>query len=122
MNKGESVGDWIERQPSPQREILRELRQMIRDTGPELEEKVKWAAPWYEGNDSVVYLASQPKYATFGVCNGAMLNDAGGQLEGTGKSMRHVKVHALDDELRERLEELLEEAVAYDARSGAERA
>lgn len=122
MNKGESVGDWIERQPSPQREILAELRRLIQETAPGLEEKVKWSAPWYEGNDNVVYLASQPKYATFGVCNGAQLSDRGELLQGTGKGMRHVKVHSLDDELRERLEELLEEAVAYDARSGAERA
>jgi hypothetical protein len=109
-------------QASLQREILRELREMIRETAPQLEEKVKWSAPRYEGNDNVVYLACQPKYATLGFCNGAELTDADGLREGTGKSMRHVKVHSLDDELRERLEELLQEAVAYDARSGAERA
>jgi hypothetical protein len=91
---------------------------MIRETEPELEEKVKWSAPWYEGNDNVVYLACQPKYATFGFCKGAELRDTNGLLEGTGKSMRHVKGRSLDDELRERLRKLMEEAVLHDARAG----
>jgi hypothetical protein len=70
------------------------------------------------GGDNVVYLACQPKYATFGFNNGAELRDADGLLEGTGKSMRHVKVPSLDDELRKRLRALLEEAVAYDWGAG----
>ncbi len=118
MKKGESVGAWIDRQESPQRAILRELRGMIGETAPELEEKVKWSAPWYEGSDNVAYLACQPKYVTFGFCKGAELRDADGSLEGTGKSMRHVKVRSLDDELRKRLRMLLEEAVAYDGGAG----
>lgn len=118
MKPGESVADWIGRQASPQREILGDLRDLIRETAPGLDEKVKWSAPWYEGNGNVVYLACQKEYATFGFCSGAELADAAGLLEGTGKSMRHVKVRSLDGELRERLRELLEEAVAYDGRAG----
>lgn len=109
---GESVSAWIKRQPK--RAVLRALRSLIHEGAPHLQERVKWSNPWYVGNDNVVYLASQQSYATFGVCNGAHLDDRHGLLEGTGKAMRHVKVRRLDNRLRVQLCDLLAEAIAFD--------
>ena len=109
---GESVDEWVARQP--QGDTLAALRPLIHEEAPELSERVKWSSPWYTGRGPVVYLASQPSYATLGVCEGAHLDDRHGLLEGTGKAMRHVKVHALDDDLDRKLRDLIAEAVAFD--------
>lgn len=114
IQPGESVDDWIDRQPDLQRALLRDLRALVRDHAPHLSERVKWSAPWYEGSDNVAYLATHERYATFGICHGAALEDPDGLLEGTGKAMRHVKVRALDNGRRDQLRALLDRAVAYD--------
>lgn len=111
---GESVEQWIERQPK--RAVLRALRSLIQAQAPHLQERVKWSNPWYAGHGNVVYLASQQGYATFGVCNGAHLDDPHDLLEGTGKAMRHVKVRDIDEHLHEQLCDLLTEAIEYDQR------
>lgn len=115
IKKTETVEEWLERLPSKQSEILVELRQLIQEDAPQLEEHVKWSSPWYVGNGNVIYLACQKSYATFGVCQGAHLDNPDGLLEGTGKDMRHVKVFSMDDDLKDRLKALLECAVEYDS-------
>lgn len=120
VREGESVEAWIARLPSPQREVLAELRGMVTSEAPHLKEEVKWSAPWYSGRAGVFYLGVQARYATFGVCRGAHLADPHGLLEGTGKDMRHVKVPSFDAVSREQLLALLAllaEAVAYDAKA-----
>jgi hypothetical protein len=47
-----------------------------------------------------LYVSAQSGYVNLGFYEGAALDDPAGLLEGTGKSMRHVKlasVEALDD-------------------------
>ena len=97
--------------PRPQREILSELRRLTHDNAPLLQERVKWSAPWYEGNGNVIYLACQSTYATFGVCNGAHIENPNGLMEGTGKDMRHVKALSFDAVPRTQLMAILDRAV-----------
>ena len=114
INDGETVEAWLKRMPSPQSESLTELRQLIHDAAPQLEERINWSSPWYEGCGNVIYLVCQSNYATFGVCNGAHLDNPDGLLEGIGKDMRHVKVPSFEEVPKEKLRALLERAVGYD--------
>ena len=118
IKKEETVNEWLKRTPSPQSEILPELRHLIKDHAPNLEESVKWSAPWYEGNGNVIYLVCQSSYATFGVCNGAHLENPDGLLEGIGKDMRHVKVPSFEEVTTEKVIAVLERAVASDESLG----
>ncbi|MDX1439548.1 MAG: DUF1801 domain-containing protein [Rubricoccaceae bacterium] len=114
IRKGESVEQWLQRLPQSQSTVLSELRSLIGKNAPHLEERVKWSSPWYEGNDNVFYLACQREYATFGVCNGAHLNNTLGLLEGIGKNMRHVKVPSFEVVPKDKLAVLIDLAVKYD--------
>lgn len=114
IRKEEPVGQWLKRLPSPQSAILTELRALVRANAPHLEEAVKWSAPWYVGNQNVIYLACHKNYAVFGVCNGAHLDNADGLIEGIGKDMRHIKVPSFENTPKHKLLAVLESAVAYD--------
>lgn len=58
------------------------------------------------------YIAPQTKYVNLGFFYGASLTDPDGLLEGTGKALRHVKVHQLTKANKPGLRNLLIEAVA----------
>ena len=48
--------------------------------------------------------------------NGAALTDHGGKIEGTGRSMRHVKIRSLEDMDLDQLRAWVGQAVQLDAR------
>ena len=50
------VGDYIEKQKSPQREICQKLREIILKTFPNIKEEMKLGVPWYEGKYYIVAL------------------------------------------------------------------
>ncbi len=114
VKKGETVEEWLDRLPTPQSTILAELRQLIFANAPHLTERIMWSAPWFVGKDHVIYLVCHSKYATFGVCKGAHLEDPDGLMEGTGKRMRHVKVTSFESIPKKKLVGLLKRAVEYD--------
>ena len=89
---------WFNEQPAMHREWLMALRQQIVSSVPAAEESLKWSRPCYARDGALFcYLASAKKYVTIGFHRGADLPDPSGVLEGTGKAMRHVKVHGPED-------------------------
>lgn len=92
--------------------LVGELRRLIMDTVPDVQETFKWNAPTYEYNGLLCGLNPARGYVRLQFYRGAELNDPEGLLEGTGKGLRHVKVHNLDDTNREALKALVLEAAA----------
>ena len=43
------VGEYVEKQKSPQKELVQRLRDMIVKTFPDIKEELKMGVPWYEG-------------------------------------------------------------------------
>ena len=58
------------------------------------------------------YIGVQKSHLNLGFYHGAMLPDPNGLLEGTGKKLRHVKIHSLTATRTRALRELLRQAVA----------
>ena len=114
--RSKNVDSWISEHDPAIRQICEVLRNIILDTGPELRESVKWGNPMYEKNGRIFYLSATEQYVTLGFFDGAGLTDPDGRIEGTGKSMRHVKVRALEDVDNERLAAWAREAIALDTR------
>ena len=57
MKKMENkVEKYIEKQKSPQKEIVKKLRKMILKTFPNINEEMKLGVPWYEGKFYIVAL------------------------------------------------------------------
>lgn len=73
------------------KELLQQIRHLIKSTVPEAEERILWSTPWYYlYRKPFVWLADNTNHISFGFSQGASLQSD--LLEGTGKNMRHIKL------------------------------
>ncbi len=118
---GESRGDFgqpgsvaIERLPEGKREIAETLDALIREVEPDCESVVKWGNCCYSvarQSQRIIFAAIMETKSGLNLAvAGTKLDDPEGLLEGTGKSMRHVKFRSVDDVHRPGVRELIEQA------------
>jgi len=105
--------EYLAAQTPRNQAIIRELRQLVKRVVPGLEETVKWGnGCWVKGKANVAYVYSAAKYVQFGFFDGSALTDPKALLEGSGKYVRHVKVHAVSEIDERAFASLLKEAAA----------
>jgi hypothetical protein len=75
-----------------------------------------WRIPSFDSNGTVCGFMTGKEHVTFIFLRGAALPDPGGLLEGTGKSVRHVKVRTMEDLKRPALKKLILEAAKLNKR------
>lgn len=92
-----TVVDYIGGLDEWQSDIVSELRKIILETAPEVEEVMKWAQPVYESNGPIAYIKPFTKSVNLGFWRGIDINDDKGLLQGTGGKMRHVKYDSIDN-------------------------
>jgi hypothetical protein len=95
MNK--QVTNYILASPEEQQEIFMQLRQLIQQNIPGVEENYKWSRPVFTAEKDIIYFKSAKAYATLGFFDTEKLIDKNNVLEGTGKSMRHIKIKTAAD-------------------------
>jgi hypothetical protein len=100
----EKVSQYIEEQNSTQKEICRRLREIILKTFPSIKEEMKWGVPNY-GN--LYYYVALKTHVNLGFSIKNLSNDEIKLLEGTGKTMRHIKFKSVGDIDKERIVKLL---------------
>lgn len=105
--------------PAPQRRVAQALRRSIRSVAPRLEECVKWNAPNWRGTGLVFCLMVYSDHVNLGLWRGKELAASFNAIEGTGKSLRHVKVRSVAQAQSPELRRLMRSAVALDARQNA---
>lgn len=98
----------------PQRAVAVALRELILGTG--LQERAMYGVPWYRGKSYVCAIAAHSHHTNLEFPRGTSLQDPESLLEGTGKNMRHVKLHGVDDVRRPEVRALLREAIELDSR------
>jgi len=77
----------------PLGETIARLTALVRRVVPAHDEAVVHGAPQFcIGGMPFCYVVGHSKHVNLGFCDGAALADPAGLLEGTGKTMRHVKV------------------------------
>ena len=87
----ESLTDW-------KKDVAEELREVISTASRELTEEVKWGFPCYTaGGRCICGFMAMKDSVNFVLYQGANLDDPSGLIEGTGKSMRHVKLRSVKD-------------------------
>jgi hypothetical protein len=88
------------------------LREIIMEVLPGAEEKVYlgWKIALYNLPTEVCGIQSVNKYCNLYFSKGAQMSDPHQLLEGTGKSIRHVKVRSVDDMPVDQLKDLIREA------------
>jgi hypothetical protein len=94
FDMNEEVEDYISKQKSPQREICRKLREIIRTTYPDIEEKMWMGVPWYEGR---YYIVALKDHVNLGCAVHGLSENELRLFEGKGKMMRHIKLYAIED-------------------------
>jgi hypothetical protein len=89
------------------------LREAVRKAGPDLTEKLAWGFPCYSGNERIFSIIAHARHVNLQIWYGAELAGHSARIEGTGKSLRHVKIRALS-EVDSGLESIIAAAIALD--------
>jgi len=93
------------------KDVEKGLRALVKKTLAGSEEYVNpWKIPSFDSNGTVCGFMTGKEHVTFIFLRGARLPDPEGLLEGTGKSVRHVKVRTVEDLKRPALKKLIVEA------------
>ena len=74
------------------RAVARELCRIARAVRPPLTERLLWGNPVWSGHGRVLCLQIYDDHVNLGLWRGAELVPRFPEIEGTGKSLRHVKV------------------------------
>jgi uncharacterized protein YdhG (YjbR/CyaY superfamily) len=100
-----TIDTYIEQQSSPQKEILQKLREIILDTFPDSTEEMKWGVPNF--NNRLFYIVALKDHVNLGFSIKGLSEEELALFEGTGKTMRHLKIRTVQDINEERIVELL---------------
>jgi uncharacterized protein YdhG (YjbR/CyaY superfamily) len=99
------VTEYIDRQKSPQKEILQELRRVFQKTLPNCEEKMRWGVPTYAAGK--FYIAAMKNSVHVGFAITGLNKDDINLFEGSGKTMKHIKISTLKDVDKKKLANLI---------------
>jgi hypothetical protein len=103
LNK--KIKEYIDKQPSPQKEILLRVREIFLETLPGCKEKMSWGVVVF--GDGKFYIASMKTRVHVGFAITGLSKEEIKLFEGSGKTMRHVKIHSLDDIDKKQLVQLI---------------
>ncbi len=90
----DQVEKFIEKQKSPQKEIVERIRDQILKTFPNIREEFKNGVPWYEGK---FYVGVLGDHVNLGFSVSGLTEQETALFEGKGKFMRHIKFFSLED-------------------------
>ncbi len=106
--------DLLEMTPENLRLIISELKKVILEIDPDACEVVRLgdrAATYGLGpkkmKEGYAYVLPHKSWVNLGFYQGALLNDKHGLLEGTGKKLRHIKIHSIEQTKDARIKELI---------------
>jgi hypothetical protein len=96
-----NVDVYIKKQKSPQKEICQRLRNIIHTTFPEINEEMKVGVPCY-GNTKEepcgkYYIAALKDHVNLGFSLKGLTKQQQGLFEGSGKTMKHIKVYSVEE-------------------------
>jgi len=107
----QEVTNYIENTPQSHQEILKELRKLILSVAPKTNEQFKWSRPVYGLEKDFCYLKANKKNVTLGFFEFAKVKTNKKLIEGTGKSMRHVKINSLNEIKDLKIKKMIEEVL-----------
>lgn len=89
------VTEYIEKQESPQKEILQSIRRIFHEILVSPEEKMRWGTPTFA--DGKFYIVALKNHVNVGFAITGLNKDEIEFFEGTGKTMRHIKIVSLEE-------------------------
>jgi hypothetical protein len=100
-----NVDEYIEKQNSSQKEICLELRRIIFKTFPNILEAMKWGVPTYANGK--YYFVALKDHVNLGFSIKGLLKEEQKSFEGSGKTMKHIKIHSLQEINENKITKLL---------------
>ncbi len=91
--------------------LARDLRFMILEQVPDIDEVIKWKNLFYEKNGFVFAIVIHKDHVNLQFARGTELDDPERILEGTGKKIRHVKINNTKEINSDKLKNMVIEAV-----------
>jgi len=92
-----TVDDYIAGLEGWKAEAASKIRELIAGAAPEADEAIKWSQPVYSFNGPFAYFNAFKHSINIGFWRGVSLSDPDGMLKGSGLTMRHVPIHAVED-------------------------
>ncbi len=99
------IEEYIEKQQAPQKDILKKVRNLILESLPNSDEKAAWGVVTFAGGK--FYLAALKNKVHIGFAINGLSKEEISQFEGSGKTMRHIKIFSLSDIDDEKLIKLI---------------
>jgi hypothetical protein len=99
------VKEYIEKQPSPQIEISLKVRKIFLKTLPDCKEKMTWGVVVF--GDNKFYIAAMKTRVHVGFAINGLSQEEIKLFEGSGKTMRHIKIHSLNEIDEKKLVQLI---------------
>ncbi|MGD8546003.1 MAG: DUF1801 domain-containing protein [Candidatus Bathyarchaeota archaeon] len=99
------VEKYIEKQTSPQKEICQKLREIIIRTFPAVEKEMKWGVPTYANGK--YYIVALKDHVNLGFSLKGLSKEEEKLFDGSGKTMKHIKIRSLEEIDEKRIEKLL---------------
>ena len=100
------VNDYLEKQKSPQKEIMQKVRKIFKKSLPNCEEEMRWGVITYAKGK--FYIAAMKNRVHVGFAINGLDKDEISLFEGSGKTMRHIKIPLIEDVDEKKLVELIE--------------
>jgi hypothetical protein len=114
MNRDPEVDRFFAELRPPLAAVARTARAIVRKRAPALTERLCMGVPMWEGGARVCYIAEYRDHVNLGFFRGRELPDRSGILEGTGKSLRHVKLASVEAARAPAVGALIEAAARLD--------
>ena len=101
----DKVDEYINKQKNPQKEVCNYLRNLLHKIIPGIKEEMKWGVPVFI--DGKFYIGSFKNSVNLGVSINGLNDREVALFEGSGKTMRHIKIKSLQDIDEEKLVKLI---------------
>ena len=86
---------YIEKQKSPQKEIIQKVRKIFQETIPGCEEKIAWGVIALRGGK--FYIAAMKNRVHVGFAITGLNREEIDFFDGSGKTMKHIKIFSVMD-------------------------
>jgi hypothetical protein len=109
-----TVNDYVRGLPVEQKAVAKALLELIKKAAPNAKAAIKWGVPWWSQNRDMFCIYTASDHINFGFYHAVKLDDPDDLLEGTGKSMRHIKIYDAADIQKTKFTKLIKQAVKLD--------
>ena len=112
-----TVDAFVKQKVLPQyRDIVAELRQLMRECAPDAKEILSYGVPMYRRRRTLAVISPTKTGITFAFSRGAEFEDEYGLLEGVGRVSKNVRMKDLREVNQQALRYYIKQALEFDDR------